>query len=186
MVTDVGVNGSMWLSNGQTWLSVASPLTLFHKFSNAQMDGSAGIGIDVFLDGCTIPASVLQPSSGLRIVAAYSFPGNGAGGKAPQIKAYFGSGTYGAGFISLLDTRGQFATQRSLLLQVTVQNKNSMSANQVRPNDYTSGASSNAFSDAAIDFFQAVTIGFGALNAAGLANPNDQQRLEWFTVELVA
>lgn len=186
MVTDVGVNGSVWVSNGRTWLPLAAPLTLFHKFSNAQMDGSAGIGIDAFLDGCTIPAYVLQPSSGLRIVAAYSFPGGGSGGKAPQIKAYFGIGTYAAGFVPLLDTRGQFATQRSLLLTVTVQNKNSMAANQIRPNDYIGGASGNAFADAAIDFSQAVTIGFGALNDAGAANPNDQQRLEWFSVELVA
>ena len=186
MVTDVGVNGSVWVSNGTTWLPLATPLTLFHRFSNAQMDGSLGAGIDVFLDGVTIPAYVLQPMSGLRIAAGYSFPGRGTGGKAPQIKAYFGIATYASGYTSLLDGRGQLTTQKSLLADVRLQNKNALAVNQLRPNDYASGASANAFADAAIDFSQAVTIGFGALNNAASADPNDQQRLEWFSIELVS
>lgn len=186
MVTDVGVNGSVWISNGAAWLPLATPLTLFHHFSNAQMDGTLGAGVDAFLDGCTIPAYVLQPMSGLRIVAAYSFPGTGSAGKAPQIKAYFGVGTYASGFTGLLDARGQLTTQRSLLADVRLQNKNSMAANQVRPSDYGTGASINAFADTAIDFTQAVTIGFGALNNSASASASDAQRLEWFSVELVA
>ena len=186
MVTDVGVNGSIWISNGITWLPLATPLTLVHKFANAQMDGSVGANTDVYLDGITIPAYVLGPMSALRIVAAYSFLGNGTGNRAPRVKAWFGAATYASGFYDLLDTRGQFSTQRSALLEIRLQNKNSMAANQIRPNDYTSGASINAFADAAIDFSQAVSIGFGALNNAASANPADQQRLEWFSVELVA
>lgn len=186
MVTDVGVNGSVWYSNGVRWLALAAPLTLAHRFSNAQMDASLGVGLDVFLDSCTIPAYVLGPMSGLKITAAYSFPGNGTGGKAPQIRAWFGIGSYARDHIALLDTRGQFTSQKSLLLEVELQNKNSLALNQVRPNDYGGGASRNPFSDASIDFSQAVTIGFGALNDAGAADPNDQQRLEWFSVQLVA
>ena len=186
MVTDVGVNGSVWLSTGVTWVSLASPLTLCHRFSDAQMDGTVGANTDVFLDAFTIPAYVLGPTSSLRIQAAYSFPGAGLGNKAPQIKAYFGLATYAAGFYSLLDTRGQFSTQKSFLLDVLVQNKNALAANRIRPNDYGSGASNNAFADAAIDFSQAVSIGLGALNNSASASPDDQQRLEWFSVELVA
>ena len=186
MVTDVGVNGSLWLSNGIRWLPLTSPMSLFHRFSNAGMDGTIGANADAFLDGCTIPPYVLGPSSSLRIVAAYSFPGAGTSNKAPQVKAYFGIGSYAASFTSLLDTRGQFTTQKSFLLHVELQNKNSMAANQVRPYDYGIGASANAFSDAAVDFSQAVTIGFGALNNAASASPDDQQRLDWFSVDLVA
>jgi hypothetical protein len=186
LVTDVGVSGSVWISNGATWLPLATPMTLFHRFSNAQMDGSLGAGVDAYLDSCTIPAYLLQPASGLRVVAAYSFPGSGIGGKAPQIKAWFGAGTYASGFTGLLDARGQLTTQRSVLVDVRVQNKNSLAANQLRPYDYGSGASINAFADAAIDFSQAVTIGFGALNDSSSASAADQQRLEWFSVELVA
>ena len=186
MVTDVGVNGSLWLSNGVRWLPLTSPMSLFHRFSNAQMDGSVGANTDAYLDGCTIPAYVLGPSSSLRIVAAYSFPGTGTGSKAPQVKAYFGVGTYAASFTSLLDTRGQFTTQKSFLLQIEIQNKNSMAANQVRPYDYGIGASANAFADAAVDFSQAVTLGFGALNASVSTSADDQQRLDWFSVDLVA
>ena len=186
MVTDVGVNGSIWVSNGVAWVPLATPLTLFHKFSNSQMDGSVGANTDVLLDAVTIPAYVLGPMSGLRIVAAYSFSGSGTGNKAPQVKAYFGLATYAAGFCSLLDSRGQFAAQKSFLLEVGLQNKNSLAANQIRPNDYGIGASINAFADAAVDFSQAVTIGFGALNNAASASPGDQQRLEWFSIELAA
>ena len=186
MVTDIGSNGSIWISNGVSWVPLASPLTLSNRFSNSQMDGTVGANTDVLLDAVTIPAYVLGPMSGLRIVAAFSFPGRGSGNKAPQVKAWFGLGTYAAGFVNLLDTRGQFSTQKSFLLEVTVQNKNSLAANQIRPNDYNGGASNNAFADVAVDFSQAVTIGFGALNNSAATDPNDQQRLDWFSVELVA
>ena len=185
-VTDVGVNGSVWFSNGTAWVLLSPPLTLAHKFSNALMDGSMGANTDVYLDGHTIAAGVLGPASGLRITAAYSFPGSGTGNKAPQIKAYFGVGSYQSSFTGLLDTRDQFTTQKSFLLSVTLQNKNSMAVNQIRPNDYTGGVSSNRFGDAAIDFTQAVTIGIGALNNASSANASDQQMLEWFSIELIA
>jgi len=186
MVTDVGVNGSIWYSNGTSWLPLATPLTLAHKFSNALMDGSVGANADVLLDSHTIEPYVLGPMSGLRISAAFSFPGGGSANKAPQIKAWFGTGSYAMGFFSLLDTRGQFSTQKSFLFNVTLQNKNSMAANQIRPNDYGIGASANAFGSAALDFTQAVTIGFGALNNSGSANAGDQQLLEWLSIELVA
>lgn len=185
LVTDVGVNGSVWISNGSDWLSLASPLTLAHKLSNARMDGSVGARSDVLLDSYTIPAYVLRPTSALRITAAYSFPGPGGGNKAPQIKAWFGAGSYAAGAVGLLDTRDQFTTQRSFLLVVTLQNLNSLALNQIRPNDYSGGASGNAWSEAGVDFSQNVTIGFGSLNNAGTADPGDVQRLEWFTIELV-
>ena len=186
MVTDVGSNGSIWISNGVSWVPLASPLTLFHRFSNAQMDGTVGANTDVLLDAVVIPAYVLGPMSGLRIVAAYSFPGGGTGDKAPQVKAWFGTGSYAAGFIGLLDTRGQFSTQKSFIFDVRLQNRNALAVNQIRPNDYGSGASGNAFADAAVDFSQNVTIGFGALNNSAAASPADQQRLEWFSVELFA
>ena len=185
-VTDVGVNGSVWFSNGTAWVLMATPLTLAHKFSNALMDGSMGANTDIYLDGHTIAAGVLGAASGLRITAAYSFLGSGTANRAPQIKAYFGVGSYQISFTSLLDTRDQFSTQKSLLLSVTLQNKNSMAVNQIRPNDYTGGVSGNRFADSAIDFTQAVTIGFGALNNASSANANDQQLLEWFSIELIA
>ncbi len=186
MITDVGVNGSVWISNGSDWVSLASPLTLAHKFSNARMDGSVGARTDVLLDSTTIPAYVLRPISALRITAAYSFPGAGSGNKAPQIKAWFGSGSYATSYVALLDTRDQFTTQKSFLLAVTLQNLGSLSLNQVRPNDYAGGASGNAWAQVGIDFSQDVTIGLGALNNAATADPGDVQRLEWFTIELVA
>ena len=186
MVTDIGVNGSIWYSNGTSWLPLATPLTLAHKFSNARMDGSVGANADVLLDSHTIEAYVLGPTSGLRISAAFSFSGGGSANKAPQIKGWFGTGSYASGFFSLLDTRGQFSTQKSFLFNVTLQNKNSMVANQIRPNDYGIGASGNAFGNSALDFTQAVTIGFGALNNSASANAGDEQTLEWLSIELVA
>jgi hypothetical protein len=186
LVTDVGVNGSIWVSNGQAWVPLATPLTLAHKFSNARMDGTVGANTDVLLDSHTIPAYVLGPMSALRITAAYSFNGSGTANRAPQIKAYFGLGSYASGYYSLLDTRDQFSTQKSFLFNVTLQNKNSLLVNQIRPNDYALGASGNAFASAAIDFTQAVTLGFGALNNASSANAADQQVLEWLSIELIA
>ena len=129
---------------------------------------------------------MLGPSSALRITAAFSFPGTGTASKAPQVKAYFGVGTYASGFITLLDSRGQFATQKSFLLTVTLQNRNSMSSNQIRPNDYTSGASMNAFAAVAIDFTQDVTIALGALNSSTSVSADDQQVLDWFSIEKLA
>ena len=120
------------------------------------------------------------------LVTALSFPGAGTASKAPQVKAYFGVGTYAAGFTTLLDTRGQFATQKSFLLTVTLQNRNSMSSNQIRPNDYTIGASMNAFAAVAIDFTQDVTIAFGALNNSTSVSADDQQVLDWFSIEMLA
>lgn len=185
-VPDVGSIGSLWLSNGSAWLPASNPLTLAHKFSNARMDASVGPFADVLLDSFKIPAYVLGAASGLRITSAWSFPGGGSAGKAPQIRAYFGVGTYASSATPLLDSRGQFATQSSLLLNVTVQNQNSMSVNQVRPIDYAFGASGNAFSSTAIDFTQDVTIGFGALNNSSSVSPADQQVLEWFSIEMLA
>lgn len=186
MVTDIGVNGSVWYSNGTTWIPLATPLTLAHRFSNAQMDGSVGASADVLLDSHTIAPYVLGPMSGLRISAAFSFSGTGSANKAPQIKAWFGIASYASGFYSLLDTRDQFSSQKSFLFNVTLQNKNSMAANQIRPNDYGIGASGNAFGSAAIDFTQAVTIGFGALNNSASANADDRQVLDWLSIELIA
>ena len=141
---------------------------------------------DVFLDSFTLPAYVLGPTSGLRITAAYSFPGGGMASKAPQIRAYVGVGTYASSSTPLLDTRGQFATQATVLLSVTLQNRNAMASNQIRPVDYGLGASPNAFVTSTIDFTQDVTIGFGALNNASSTSPADQQVLEWFSVEMLA
>ncbi len=185
-VPDVGSAGSLWMSNGSAWLPVSNPLTLAHRFSNASMDGTVGGATDALLDSVILPAYVLGPSSGLRITAAYSFPGGGSSGKAPQVKAYFGVGTYASGFASLLDTRGQLTTQQSVLMMVTLQNRNSMSSNEIRPVDYGFGASGNPFRTAAIDFTQDVTIGFGALNDGSSASPADQQVLDWFSIELLA
>lgn len=186
LVPDVGVGGSLWLSNGSVWVPASNPLTLAHKFSNARMDASVGAFVDVLLDSFTIPAYVLGPASALRITAAYSFPGSGVASKAPQVRAYFGIGSYAVSSQPLLDSRGQFASQKSFLLHVTLQNRNSMAANQIRPNDYAIGASSNAFGSASIDFTQDVTIGFGALNNSGSASSDDQQVLDWFSVEMIA
>ena len=186
LAPDVGVGGSFWYSNGTAWVPMSNPLVLAHKFSNARMDASVGPSTDVLLDSYTIPAYVLGPSSALRITAAFSFPGSGTASKAPQVKAYFGTATYAAGFTTLLDSRGQFATQKSFLLTVTLQNRNSMSSNQIRPNDYNIGASMNAFAAVAIDFTQDVTIAFGALNNSTSVSADDQQMLDWFSIEMLA
>ena len=186
LVPDVGVGGSLWYSNGTAWVPVSNPLTLAHKFSNARMDGSVGANTDVLLDSCRIPAYVLGPASALRITAAFSFSGAGSGNKAPQVKAWFGAGSYAAGFTTLLDSRAQFTTQKSFLFHITLQNRNSMAQNQIRPVDYGFGASGNAFALAAIDFSQDVTIGLGALNNASTVSADDQQTLDWFSVEMVA
>ena len=185
LVSDVGLNGSLWFSNGSNWVTLNTPLTLAHRFSNAQMDGSMGANTDVFLDGFTIPAGVLGPTSALRITAAYSFPGSGIGNKAPQVKAYYGVGSYASSFTNLLDSRGQFTNQKSFVFYVALQNKNSVAVNQIRPNDYDLGVSTNAFAESTVDFSQAVTLGFGALNNASSADATDQQRLDWFTVEMI-
>jgi hypothetical protein len=185
-VPDVGSTGSLWFSNGSAWVPVSNPLTLAHKFSNAGMDGSVGANVDVLLDSFTIPAYVLGPAAGLRITAAYSFPGSGSGNKAPQVKAYFGLGSYAANATALLDTRGQFGSQRSVLLEVTLQNCNAMASNQTRPMDYAPGASVNAFVATAVDFTQDVTIGFGALNNASSSSAADRQVLDWFSIEMLA
>lgn len=185
-VPDVGVVGSLWISNGSVWVPVSNPLMLAHKFSAAKMDASVGAFADVLLDSVTVPAYVMGPSSGLRITAAFSFPGGGVSGKAPQVKAYFGVGSYAVSATPLFDSRGQFATQKTLLLNITLQNRGSMSANQIRPNDYGAGASSNAFSSATIDFSQDVTLGFGAMNYSASLSADDQQVLEWFSVEMLA
>ena len=186
LVPDVGVGGSLWYSTGSAWMPVSNPLTLAHKFSNARMDGSVGPNADVLLDSHTIPAFVLGPASALRITAAFSFPGTGTAAKAPQVRAWFGVGTYASSSTPLFDSRGQFSTQKTFLLNVTLQNKNSMAVNQIRPTDYGIGASGNAFSTAAIDFSQDVTIGFGALNNSGVASADDQQVLDWFVIEMIA
>ena len=186
VVPDVGVGGSLWLSNGVAWVPVSNPLLLVRKFSNAVMDASVGGNADVLLDSHTIPAYLLGPASGLRITAAYSFPGGGAANKAPQVRAYFGVGSYAVSATPLLDTRGQFSSQKSFLLNVTLQNRNAMAVNQIRPIDYGFGASGNAFVTAAIDFSQDVTIGFGALNNSASVSPDDQQMLDWFSIELMA
>lgn len=185
-VPDVGSTGSLWVSNGRAWIPASNPLTLAHRFSNAGMDASAGGFIDVLLDSVTIPAYVLGPLSGLRITAAYSFPGGGSGNKAPQVKAYFGLATYAANATALLDTRGQFGSQQSVLLEVTLQNRNAMASNQTRPVDYAPGASGNAFTTTAVDFTQDVTIGLGALNNSASTSPADRQVLDWFSVEMLA
>jgi hypothetical protein len=185
-VPDVGSTGSLWFSNGSAWVPASNPLTLAHKFSNASMDASVGASADVLLDSFTIPAYVLGPASGLRITAAYAFPGGGTANKAPQVRAYFGVGSYAASATALLDTRGQFSTQASALLNVTLQNANAMAANQVRPIDYGFGASGNPFQASTIDFTQDVTIGFGALNNSSSVSPADQQVLEWFSIEMLA
>ncbi len=185
-VPDVGSTGSLWFSNGTAWVPLSNPLTLAHKFSNASMDASVGPFADVLLDSFTIPAYVLGAASGLRITSAWSFPGGGSASKAPQIRAYFGVGTYATSTAQLLDSRGQFSTQSSFLLNVTLQNQNSMSVNQVRPIDYGFGASGNAFSATAIDFTQDVTIGFGALNNSSSVSPADRQVLDWFSIEMLA
>ena len=145
-----------------------------------------GVAADVLLDSVTIPAYVLGPASGLRITAAYSFPGGGSGNKAPQIRAYSGVGSYASSATSILDTRGQFGNHAGVLLNVTLQNRNAMASNQIRPIDYAFGATGNAFTTSAIDFTQDVTIGFGALNNSSSASPSDQQVLDWFSVELLA
>ena len=186
LVPDVGSRGSLWVSDGSAWVPASNPLTLARKFSNARMDASVGPFADVFLDSFTVPAYVIGPASGLRITAAYSFPGGGMAPKAPQIRAYVGVGTYASSATPLLDTRGQFATQATVLLNVTLQNRNAMASNQIRPVDYGFGASSNAFVNSTIDFTQDVTIGFGALNNAASTSPADQQVLEWFSVEMIA
>lgn len=183
---DVGVGGSFWYSNGNAWVPLSNPLILAHKFSSARMDATVGQNADVLLDSCMIPAYLLGPSSALRITAAFSFPGSGTASKAPQVKAYFGVGTYASGFTTLLDSRGQFAAQKSFLLNVTLQNRNSMAANQIRPNDYGIGASKNAFANVAIDFTQDVTIAFGALNDSNSVSADDQQVLDWFSIEMLA
>lgn len=186
LVPDVGVGGSLWISNGVAWVPVSNPLTLVRKFSNAAMDASVGGNADVLLDSHKIPAYVLGPASGLRITAAYSFTGSGAANKAPQVRAYFGVGTYASSATPLLDTRGQFFSQKSFLLNVTLQNRNALAVNQIRPIDYGFGASGNAFGTSAIDFSQDVTIGFGALNNSASVSPDDQQVLDWFSIELMA
>jgi hypothetical protein len=186
LVPDVGPSGSLWISNGTAWVPVSNPLTLAHKFSNAKMDASVGPNADVLLDSFVIPAYVLGPTSGLRITAAFSFPGTGSANKAPQVRAYYGVGTYAVTATALLDSRGQFFTQKSFLLNVTLQNRNSMASNQIRPNDYGIGASSNAFSASAIDFSQDVTIAFGALNNSNSVGTEDQQVLDWFSIEMIA
>ncbi len=185
-VPDVGAAGSLWYSNGSAWLPVSNPLTLARRFSNAGMDASVGASTDVLLDSFTIPAYVLGPSSGLRITAAYSFSGAGSGGKAPQVRAWLGVGSYASGAIALLDARGQITTQDSVLCNVTLQNRNSMASNQIRPIDFVFGASGNAFATSAIDFSQDVTIGFGALNDSSSVSAGNQQVLEWFSVELMS
>lgn len=185
LVPDVGVGGSLWVSNGTAWVPVSNPLTLARKFSNASMDASVGGNADVLLDSHTIPAFVLGPASGLRITAAFSFPGSGAANKAPQVRAYFGVGTYASSSTPLLDTRGQFSSQKSFLLNVTLQNRNAMAVNQIRPIDYGFGASGNAFGTSAIDFSQDVTIGFGGLNHSNSVSGDDQQVLDWFSIELM-
>lgn len=186
LVPDVGVGGSLWYSNGTAWVPVSNPLTLAHKFSNARMDASVGANADVLLDSHTIPAYVLGPASALRITAAFSFPGTGTASKAPQIRAWFGVGTYASSSTPLFDSRGQFGAQKTFLLNVTLQNKNSMSVNQIRPTDYGAGASGNAFATSTIDFSQDVTIGFGALNNSNTVSADDQQVLDWFIIELIA
>jgi hypothetical protein len=185
-VTDVGVAGSLWFSNGIAWMPVSNPLVLAHKFSNARMDASVGANADVLLDSHLIPAFVLGPTSALRITAAFSFPGSGSAGKAPQIRAYFGVGAYALSSQSLFDSLGQFTTQKSFFLNVTLQNRNSLSSNQIRPNDYTFAASRNAFINSTIDFSQDVNIGFGAVNSSSSISTDDQQMLDWFCIELIA
>jgi hypothetical protein len=185
-VTDIGVAGSLWYSNGKGWTPVSNPLVLAHKFSNARMDASVGANADVLLDSHLIPAFLLGPASSLRITAAYSFPGTGSASKAPQIRAYFGVGAYAVSSQPLFDSRGQFSTQKTFLLNVTLQNRNSLSSNQIRPNDYGIGASGNAFSTSSIDFSQDVSIGFGALNNSTSLSSDDQQMLDWFCIELIA
>ena len=183
-VPDVGAGGSLWFSNGNAWVPASNPLTLAHKFSNARMDASVGAFADVLLDSFTIPAYVLGPASGLRITAAYSFPGTGS--RTPEIRAYFGVGSYAVSSTPLFDSRGQFSAQATVLLNITLQNQNSMSANQIRPIDYGFGASGNAFTASTIDFTQDVTIGFGALNNSASVSSADVQVLEWFSVEMLA
>ncbi len=186
LVPDVGVGGSLWYSNGTDWVPVSNPLTLAHKFSNARMDGTVGPNADVLLDSHLIPAYVLGPASALRITAAFSFPGTGTAAKAPQVRAWFGVGTYVSSSTPLFDSRGQFTSQKTFLLNVTLQNKNAMSVNQIRPSDYGAGASGNAFATSAIDFSQDVTIGFGALNNSATVSAADQQVLDWFIIEMIA
>lgn len=185
-VSDVGVGGSLWFSNGVSWMPVSNPLVLAHKFSNARMDASVGGNADVLLDSHLIPAFLLGLASSLRITAAYSFPGSGTANKAPQIRAYFGLGKYAVSSQPLLDTRGQFTSQKSFLLNVTLQNRNALASNQIRPIDYAFGASGNAYSTSSIDFSQDVTIGFGALNNSSSLSADDQQMLDWFCIELIA
>ena len=185
-VPDVGSTGSLWFSNGTSWIPASNPLTLSHHFSNARMDASVGAQADVLLDSCIIPAYVMGPASGLRITAGYSFPGGGTAGKAPQVRAWFGVGTYASGATALLDTRGQFSNQASALLSVTLQNQNALSVNRLRPIDYGLGVTGNPMQTSAIDFTQDVSIGFGALNDSTSVSPADQQVLEWFSIEMLA
>lgn len=74
-VTDVGVNGSLWYSNGSKWCSVSSSIVLI-----APTPVPAGQLFDVstsealFGSYCTIPAGVLKAGNKLRVRVDFSNP----------------------------------------------------------------------------------------------------------------
>lgn len=85
-VTDIGINGSEWVSNGTSWRPL-NPIVLVAMHEPEITTDASTDETDVFV--YNIPAGLLSQSSLLRIYPAWTFPSSAT---TKEVKVYVGGG----------------------------------------------------------------------------------------------
>lgn len=89
LVTDIGRGGSLWRSDGASWLPVGGSVVITESGVASSVTGTTSI---TTLATITIPAGVMGTNGQLRITTLWSVNANSANGKSGYV--VFGATTY--------------------------------------------------------------------------------------------
>jgi hypothetical protein len=124
-ITDIGIGGSIWISDGTNW-KPAAPIVI--QRGNVQIANSNDATAHLFV-GVLVPGGTLGLNGSLFVDTYWTFTGS-TNSKTPQIRLHTASAaTGGTAYITPAITTGTVVADR---LQTTIKNRNSASS-QVGP-----------------------------------------------------
>lgn len=174
--SDIGTNGSHFVSNGTYWSPLGGEVTLAMVGTTYAVTGTA---TETVLSTYTLPAGLLTPNSQLDIMHTWTYT-NSANSKTVRIKhSSLGGGTGGDAYYSVAAT-----TSLSLMATCSIRSNNSTSAQKGWGVGNTVPSGLSAIASTLRSFSRSTSVATDIVFTGQLANTGETITLSGYTIVL--
>lgn len=175
-LTDIGPNGSHWVSNGTYWSPLGGEVTLAIVGTTYSLTGTAS---ETVVATYTLPGGLLTPNSQLDIMQTWTYT-NSANSKTMRIKhSAIGGGTGGDAYYSVSAT-----TSLSLMSTCSIRSNNSTSSQKGWGIGSTVPSGLSAIANPLRSFTRGTSVATDIVFTAQLVNTSETITLSGYTIVL--